>query len=612
MRITMKNKNWLCFLLLCFVAVSVYGQQTAEDIREIAFGEIRADMVKETCNKFGYSNQDVITLIKSKYLNNFHNELAHDTVDNPKIKWLWNAVGNAPPIKGKNVEEDKKALEKYLIQIQNCCQEHKDEGIDTIDGTKYRNKLNNLVAECREYSKCKADNDFTNYKNKYPKGLFINLINNTEPALDNHDNETLTRVRDDLNNQHITISDSADQTNGGSGSTGDNNALTDGNILLLVIFGAVIGGGIVMGIFVSYRYFKKMKKQTKDIVVNYNPPKQEDTPKATVIEGEEESVDSGPDSKVSKPPIIPRIPSPIDSQWMMLGASVKGNGHIQSNMPCQDNHKFESIGNGWGVAVVSDGAGSALHSELGSNVIVERGVFHFKNLIEKEEWQKNNTLPTDMEWWQKSYDTLKTIRNEVTLVAKKNNVEVKSLSATCLVVIYSPLGLLAVHVGDGRMGYKSVAGEWKAMMTPHKGEEANQTIFLVSDFWSIPNFALSGVLVPESIVVREPVKAFTLMSDGCENTSWLCATQNPETGKYFDQNKPFEGFFNPLEETLISFQANNVSGEEQQAKWNKFIESGTDGFVREQDDKTMIYGYCCTQQEIDGYIEKSKDSAPSN
>lgn len=217
-----------------------------------------------------------------------------------------------------------------------------------------------------------------------------------------------------------------------------------------------------------------------------------------------------------------------------------------------------------------------------------------------------------MEWWQKSYDVLKTIRNEVALVAKKNNVEVKSLSATCLVVIYSPLGLLAVHVGDGRMGYKSVTGEWKAMMTPHKGEEANQTIFLVSDFWSIPNFALSGVLVPESIVVREPVKAFTLMSDGCENTSWLCTTQNPETGKYFDQNKPFEGFFNPLEETLISFQANNVSDEEQQAKWNKFIESGTEGFVREQDDKTMIYGYCCTQQEIDDYIEKSKDPAPLN
>lgn len=608
----MKNKVWLCILLLCYVASSVYGQKTAKNIQEKEFGEIRAEMVREACNKFGYSNQNVIKFINPNNLNKFHNELANDTVDNSKVTWLWSAVGKVPPINGLDVNIDKKVLEKYLIQIQNCCQEHKNEGIDTIDGTKYRNKLNKLAAECIEYSKCEADNDYTNYKNKYPKGHFINLITSKDPKED--DDNVQPTEEDSSINQPALGEDKAGRADGegGSGSGDSSKALTDGKILLIVILGTVIGGGIVMGFFVGYRYFKKMKKQTKDIVVNYNSPKQEDTPKATVIEREEESVDSWPDSKESKPPIIPRITSPKDSQWIVVGASVKGNGHIQSNMPCQDNHKFESIGNGWGVAVVSDGAGSASHSELGSKVVVVRAIFHFKKLIEEQGWLKNNTLPTDMEWWQKSYDVLKTIRNEVALVAKKNNVEVKSLSATCLVVIYSPLGLLAVHVGDGRMGYKSVTGEWKAMMTPHKGEEANQTIFLVSDFWSIPNFALSGVLVPESIVVREPVKAFTLMSDGCENTSWLCTTQNPETGKYFDQNKPFEGFFNPLEETLISFQANNVSDEEQQAKWNKFIESGTEGFVREQDDKTMIYGYCCTQQEIDDYIEKSKDPAPLN
>lgn len=274
----------------------------------------------------------------------------------------------------------------------------------------------------------------------------------------------------------------------------------------------------------------------------------------------------------------------------MVGASVKGNGHIESNMPCQDNSKFEILGKGWGVAVVSDGAGSAAHSDMGSKVVVERGTLHFKNLVEKEGWMDKNTLPSDAEWLQKSYFVLKTIRNEVEMVAKKNSVDLKSLSATCLAVIFSPLGLLAVHVGDGRMGCKTAADGWKTIMTPHKGDEANQTLFLISEFWNIPNYVQSGVLVPESIVVREPVDAFAVMSDGCESTAWLCTAQNAETGKYYDQNKPFEGFFNPLEETLASFHKDNVPEEERKEKWYKFIESGTKGFVKEQDDKTMILG----------------------
>lgn len=277
------------------------------------------------------------------------------------------------------------------------------------------------------------------------------------------------------------------------------------------------------------------------------------------------------------------------ANWVVVAASVKGNGHIQSNMPCQDNNMFESLSDDWGIAIVSDGAGSAAHSDLGSKIVVTRGIFHFKKLIESEGWVEKKTLPTDIEWLQKSYAVLKDIRTDVMMVAQKNNTDVKSLSATCLVVIYSPYGLLTVHVGDGRMGYKTLNDEWKPMMTPHKGEEANQTIFLVSDFWSIPQYTMSGVLVPESIVVREPVKAFALMSDGCENTAWQCTALNSDTGKYFDRNLPFAGFFNPLEETLLTFSKGNVPVEERQAKWFKFIESGTSGFVKEQDDKTMIY-----------------------
>lgn len=397
---------------------------------------------------------------------------------------------------------------------------------------------------------------------------------------------------------------------GGEGSRGNDNAETggnggntdtkDGNGLWYIV-AAIVVAALLLGFLLRKRK-KATSQQTNATTTptSTTTPKSNPTPTPTATPQPTPNPTPKPTPNPTPTPVptpTPKptpattpVPTPKQGEWVVVGASVKGNGHIESNMPCQDNNKFEILGKGWGVAVVSDGAGSAAHSELGSKVVVERGAFHFKNLVEKEGWMDKNILPSDAEWLQKSYFVLKTIRNEVEMVAKKNNVDLKSLSATCLAVVFSPFGLLAVHVGDGRMGCKTASGGWKAIMTPHKGDEANQTLFLISEFWDIPNYVQSGVLVPESIVVREPVEAFAVMSDGCESTAWLCTAQNAETGKYYDQNKPFEGFFNPLEETLASFHKDNVPEEERKEKWYKFIESGTKGFVKEQDDKTMILG----------------------
>lgn len=393
---------------------------------------------------------------------------------------------------------------------------------------------------------------------------------------------------------------SSDNGNSGSGGNVGGDDTKDGNGLWYIVAAIALAALLLV-------YFLRKRKEALSLQTNATPtptptttPKPNPTPAPTAtpqpVPNPTPKPTPNPTPKpdptsIPEPTPAPTpIPTPKQGEWVVVGASVKGNGHIESNMPCQDNSKFEILGKGWGVAVVSDGAGSAAHSDMGSKVVVERGTLHFKNLVEKEGWMDKNTLPSDAEWLQKSYFVLKTIRNEVEMVAKKNNVDLKSLSATCLAVVFSPLGLLAVHVGDGRMGCKTASGGWKAIMTPHKGDEANQTLFLISEFWDIPNYVQSGVLVPESIVVREPVEAFAVMSDGCESTAWLCTAQNAETGKYYDQNKPFEGFFNPLEETLASFHKDIVPEKERQEKWYKFIESGTKGFVKEQDDKTMILG----------------------
>lgn len=299
-----------------------------------------------------------------------------------------------------------------------------------------------------------------------------------------------------------------------------------------------------------------------------------------------------------KPEPSPKFPVPpakttfaVDAnKWIVVGASVIGNGHISAKLPCQDNHKYESLGESWGIAIVSDGAGSAEYSHVGSRIVAERGIVHFKALIEKEGWLKNNELPTDAKWLQTSYSTLKAIRNDMEAFAKAQNISLKSLYATVIVVIHTPDGILATHVGDGRAGYKNQKDEWKALITPHKGEEANQTIFLPSDFWNTPNYVMSGVLVPESVVIREKPFAFTLMSDGCENSAWQYYIKNEKTGKFYDPNEPHPAFFDSLSETLHSFHKDKIELKEQEEKWVNFITAGNDSLKNEADDKTMIIG----------------------
>ena len=610
----MKTKTVLICLLLAVINVTAFGQEQDSDatILEEKIGGIRLKILKNACRVFDYKNTEQIDKLKtitySKTLT-FHTSLKNDTTSMANTaKSLAGILGNVPDPNSQKYKKNKddylQAVGRYLLQVQKGC-----ESKDTSWVKEIREEINKLLDEWKCFDSCKKKNEYSCYTDNYgEKGLFSMFVPNVQAektTSGNNNGGVQSKSPSNPNELCPRCGQPKDQCSCGGRNSKERNIVFFVLIVLVLLF----GGGCI--------YYRK-KSQTHKKMGKNSRPESPIMPKQHIVTNQDISSkeqNDNPQKDAIPQPQTPEKTSPnihdvniSDGKWIIVGASVRGNGHIQSDMPCQDNHRFESIGDGWGIAIVSDGAGSAAHSELGSKVVVERGMTHFKNLIEKEEWMKNNVLPTDVEWLQKSYYVLKAIRDDVVMVSKKNNVEVKSLSATCLAVIYSPLGLLAAHVGDGRMGYKSVKGEWKAMMTPHKGEEANQTIFIVSDFWSIPNYVLSDVLVPESIVVREPVKAFALMSDGCENTAWKCTTLDQETGKYYDQNKPFEGFFNPLEETLVSFQAQKVPSQEQQAKWSKFIESGTDGFVREQDDKTMIYGYCCTQQEVDDNIEKTKAS----
>lgn len=277
--------------------------------------------------------------------------------------------------------------------------------------------------------------------------------------------------------------------------------------------------------------------------------------------------------------------------WFVVGASSIGKAHISSSMPCQDNHFCSSIKEGWGIAVSCDGAGSAVNSHWGSEFVAEAAFGIFKDFLLLNKFVDNNKLPNQEEWQSISNLAFKSIYNLLSDFVKEKKIEFSSIACTVSVVVYTPFGLLATHIGDGRAGYCNANGEWKSLIIPHKGEEANQTIFLTSSPWvSTTDFKMSEVLVPECRVINEKVIAFTLMSDGCESHSFDCSKMDNELNKWIDPNLPSEKFFIPLVKQLKSMYENKVPINDITSSWHKFLESGTPGLKNEADDKTLILG----------------------
>lgn len=292
-----------------------------------------------------------------------------------------------------------------------------------------------------------------------------------------------------------------------------------------------------------------------------------------------------------KPFVAEENPRVNINKWFVVYGSVKGNSHISQNIPCQDDSFYMPLANGWGIAVVCDGAGSAKNSDMGSKYATQVICKLFADSIEKEGWLISQKLPNQVEWERIARDELKMALSGLNKYASDKELELTSLACTAIVVIHSPYGLLVTHIGDGRAGFCDENGKWHSSIIPHKGEEANQTIFLSSYAW-IKNETLqmSGVKVPESRVINQKVTAFTLMSDGCEQHSFECSLFDPASQQWSDPNIPYANFFNPLVSQIRSVATKNSTNLEVNDNWKMFLENGNMGLKNEPDDKTLILG----------------------
>lgn len=270
------------------------------------------------------------------------------------------------------------------------------------------------------------------------------------------------------------------------------------------------------------------------------------------------------------------------SDWAIAYSSVLGNSHIQENLPCQDACLVE-FENGYGIAIVSDGAGTCSNSHIGSKLVCTFAHYHFRQLITKHKLFENRQMPLKQEWDDIAFEVFFNVKSDLVNFSIQESINLKSLSCTLICTIFSPYGLLVAHIGDGRGGYLK-DNKWHSMFTPFRGEFANETVFVTSEIWEV---GLIEKYIPTHII-EYPVEAFCLLSDGCEKASFEVNLYDKENEVYYDPNLPFPNFFNPNVEALKKLQKEGKTQDEINELWSNFLTNGNDKFVLETDDKTMI------------------------
>lgn len=290
--------------------------------------------------------------------------------------------------------------------------------------------------------------------------------------------------------------------------------------------------------------------------------------------------------EATKPQVKPAYINQSGS-WTIVADSVIGVGHTKNNMPCQDSNAYQDLGHGWGICVISDGAGSAKRSQDGSALVCQHAIALFSKWITEQQFMERQSLPTQGEWSKQAKGVLGLIAKELALKAQKEQCDIKDFAATCMVAIYSPHGVLTTHIGDGRGGYHDKDLDvWLPLFTPHSGEEANQTLFITMPWLNLGTFG--GLGVPESKVVLGTIDVVCLMSDGMEKKVFDCVIKDETTGKYRDLNRPTRKVMNGLVEVIRTNVQENTSAEVLGQKWTKFLTDGAPAIAIEPDDRTLL------------------------
>lgn len=124
------------------------------------------------------------------------------------------------------------------------------------------------------------------------------------------------------------------------------------------------------------------------------------------------------------------------------------------------------------------------------------------------------------------------------------------------------------------------------MMVPFHGHEANETVFITSEIWY--DEVIDSYLGCN--IIKNDVKAFCLLSDGCEKAAFECNLYDEEKETYYDPNRPYVPFFQSNIDAIPKLFDSGKSQLEINDAWRRFLTDGNEKLKIESDDKTIILG----------------------
>ncbi len=170
--------------------------------------------------------------------------------------------------------------------------------------------------------------------------------------------------------------------------------------------------------------------------------------------------------------------------------SIQGKSHIEKDTVCQDYSKVVKLNANWYLGVAADGVGSALHSEIGSNVAVETLCDYCLSNMDDymQDYQMEELLRLGYEYAFK----------QVVKCADRRNDNIADYDTTLSAALYNGKKVIYGHSGDGGILARLYDGRTIPLTTRQKGADGTSVrpLRAGADSWAFGTaYDIAGVLL---------------------------------------------------------------------------------------------------------------------
>ena len=163
-----------------------------------------------------------------------------------------------------------------------------------------------------------------------------------------------------------------------------------------------------------------------------------------------------------------------DAAWRYVYTSVRGTGHLGSNLPCQDaslvHQAINSADEPLLVLIASDGAGSAARSEEGSQLVCEEALKLLEFRFAAADFRPGEDYGAEL---------TRQLKGLLVTRAEELGCTLRDLACTLNVAVLLPEWAWFLQIGDGAVIVQpSTSDPFEVVFWPDNGEYANQTYFL--------------------------------------------------------------------------------------------------------------------------------------